>query len=216
MHMAIGTSLATIVITSLSSTFAHHRRGSVKWPEVQRLTLGILMGAWLGSLIADHLSGAVLAGFFGFFELSVALQMYSGFGVSSHSQSPTMLASLIGGLFIGAISVVLGIGGGTLTVPFLTWHQVSMRDAVGTSAACGLPIALMGALGFVYAGLNTSALPEGSTGYLYWPAFAAIVTTSILAAPFGARLAHRLPQQILRKVFAVFLACLGVVMLIRL
>jgi uncharacterized membrane protein YfcA len=183
---------------------------------MQRLTLGILAGAWLGSLMADRMSGEVLAGIFGFFELSVALQMYFGFGVSSHSQSPSLPASLTGGLFIGAISAVLGIGGGTLTVPFLTWHQVSMRDAVGTSAACGLPIAFMGALGFVYAGLNVPALPTGSSGYIYWPAFAAIVTASILTAPLGARLAHHLPQQILRKVFAVFLACLGLLMLIRL
>ncbi|MEE9494164.1 MAG: sulfite exporter TauE/SafE family protein [Gammaproteobacteria bacterium] len=216
MHMAIGTSLATIVITSLSSTFAHHRRGSVRWPEMRRLTLGILAGAWLGSLMADRMSGTMLAGFFGFFECFVAIQMYFSLGVSSHSQSPTRLASLIGGLVIGTVSAVLGIGGGTLTVPFLIWHQVSMREAVATSAACGLPIALMGALGFVYTGLDTPVLPAGSTGYLYWPAFVAIVTTSVLMAPFGARLAHRLPQQILRKVFAVFLACLGVVMLVRL
>ncbi|UCE90311.1 MAG: sulfite exporter TauE/SafE family protein [Pseudomonadota bacterium] len=117
---------------------------------------------------------------------------------------------------IGAVSAIVGIGGGTLTVPFLAWCNVAMRNAVANSSACGLPIAVAGAIDFVVAGWNQAALPDWSTGYVYWPAFAGIVAASVLFAPLGAWLAHRLPAQTLKRVFALFLAVLGVRMLMGL
>jgi uncharacterized membrane protein YfcA len=116
---------------------------------------------------------------------------------------------------IGAVSALLGIAGGTLTVPWLVWHNIDMRQAVATSAACGVPIALVGMLGFAVVGLEQPGLPAGSTGYVYWPAVAMISVASVLSAPFGARVAHRTAQRRLRKVFAVFLAFLGVSMIAK-
>jgi uncharacterized protein len=213
MQLAVGTSLATIVFTALSSTRAHHRRGAVHWPVTLQLTLGILAGGWLGGVTAVWLGGAVLTAVFGGFELLVAAQMIFGRPPAVHRRAPGALRNAAAGAAIGAFSALLGIGGGTLTVPWLVWHNLDMRRAVATSAACGLPIALVGALGFVVAGWGQQALPAGSTGYIYWPAAAAISAASIFSAPFGAGLAHRLQQRRLKKIFAGFLCCLGLLML---
>jgi uncharacterized membrane protein YfcA len=110
---------------------------------------------------------------------------------------------------------LLGIGGGTLTVPYLVWHNVSVRQAVGTSSACGLPIALVGASGFALVGWNVVGLPPGSSGFVYWPAVAAISVTSVASAPFGAWLAHRLDQSSLKRLFALFIGLLGIWMIVR-
>jgi uncharacterized membrane protein YfcA len=213
MQLAVGTSLATIVFTSLSSSFAHHRRGAVNWPLMAQLSLGIVAGGWLGGVLAVWLGGLALAGLFGVFELLVAGQMAFGREPAAYRRAPGALRNGFAGAAIGAVSALLGIGGGTLTVPWLVWHNVEMRQAVATSAACGLPIALVGALGFLFVGLGQVGLPAGSTGYIYWPAVAAISLASVLSAPQGARLAHRLEPRRLKKVFAGFLACLGLVML---
>ena len=127
---------------------------------------------------------------------------------------PGPLGTSIAGGVIGAVSAALGIGGGTLTTPFLVWCSISLRQAVATSSACGLPIALAGAAGFVATGWNNSGLPAWSSGYFYWPAFAGIVISSLLFAPLGAKLTHTLPVVVLRRFFAVFLAVLGIRMLI--
>lgn len=213
MPLAVGTSLATIVFTSLSSSWAHHRRGAVNWPVMSQLTLGILAGGWLGGVVAVWLGGTVLTAVFGLFELLVATQMAFGGKPAVHRAAPGALRNAIAGAVIGALSALLGIGGGTLTVPWLIWHNVDMRKAVATSAACGLPIALVGALGFLAAGWGQALLPAGSSGYIYWPAVLAISAASVFSAPVGAALAHRLPQRRLKRVFAGFLACLGVLML---
>jgi len=132
-----------------------------------------------------------------------------------HRITPGRFRNGVAGVVIGAVSALLGIGGGTLTVPWLVWHNVAMRQAVATSAACGLPIALAGALGFVLAGRDRPDLPPGSTGFVYWPAVAAISVASVLSAPLGARLAHRLNPARLKKLFAVFIAMLGLSMIVR-
>jgi uncharacterized membrane protein YfcA len=213
MHVAIGTSLATIVITSISSTYAHHRHGAVQWRIFWRLSPGIVLGAWFGAAIADVLPTRTLQIVFGVFELAVAAQMAFSILPGARRDLPAATGLGLAGGVIGAVSAVVGIGGGTLTVPFLLWSSVGMRQAVATSAACGLPIALAGATGFMLAGWRHPGLPQWSTGYVYWPAFAGIVTASMLFAPLGARLAHRLPTSVLKKVFAVFLLLLGVRML---
>ena len=214
MHLAIGTSLATIVVTSISSVRAHHRRGAVLWPTFWRLTPGIVVGAWLGAAVADALSSFVLQKIFALFVLAMAGQMGFGAKPAPHRDLPGTPGMLATGGVIGAVSAIVGIGGGSLTVPFLTWCNISIRQAVATSAACGLPIALAGALGFIVTGLNATGLPGWSLGYIYGPALVGIAFVSMLFAPLGAKLAHTLPTETLKKVFAIFLALIGFKMLL--
>lgn len=213
MQVAVGTSLATIVVTSLSSIRAHHRRGAVHWPVVARMTPGIVAGALLGAVIADMLPSRTLAIVFGVFLLLVAARLAFGGQPAPHRQlpGPVVLAACGGG--IGTLSSLLGIGGGTMTVPLLAWCNVALREAVATSAACGLPIALAGAAGFALAGLDNPAMPALSTGYLYWPAFIAVAPLSVAFAPLGARLAHTIPVVVLRRGFALFMLIVGLRML---
>lgn len=214
MHLAVGTSLGTIIFTSISSVRAHHQRGAVLWREVGRLAPGIVVGAWLGSLVADWMPSDSLRVVFGVFELLVATQMAFGLKPSPHRALPGALGMSVAGTVIGTISAVVGIGGGTMTVPFLTWCNVTVQKAVATSAACGLPIAIAGMIGFVVAGWGNVLLPSAATGYLYWPALVGVVAASVLTAPLGARLAHALPGAVLKRIFALFLATLGVAMLV--
>jgi uncharacterized membrane protein YfcA len=212
-HLAIGTSLATIVVTSISSTRAHHMHGAVLWPSFWRLTPGIVLGTFVGAGIADLMNATSLRTFFGVFELMVAVQMALNIKPDPHRQLPGWPGTSTAGTCIGTVSAIVGIGGGTMTVPFLVWCNVSMRKAVATSAACGLPIAIAGASGYILTGWNERALPEWSSGYIYWPAFFGIVFMSSLFAPLGARLAHRLPVASLKKLFALLLCVLGIRML---
>ncbi len=213
MQLAVGTSLGTIVVTSLSSIRAHQRRNAILWPVVLRLAPGIVAGAWLGAVIAGALPSPVLQRVFAVFIILIGLQMASGRQPMGGGRLPGAAGMLGAGGVIGTVSALVGIGGGSLTVPFLTWAGVQMRNAVATSAACGLPIALAGTLGFVVEGWHNPVLPAGSTGYLYWPALLGVVSASFLTAPIGARLAHSLPVKALKRVFALLLLVLGVRML---
>jgi len=210
MHMAVGTSLATIVLTSISSVRAHHRRGAVRWEVFARLTPGIILGALAGAALAEQMPSDRLRLVFGVFELLVALQMALSLRPAPHRQLPGSAGMFTAGGAIGTISAVVGIGGGSLSVPFLAWCNVPMRNAIATSAACGLPISLAGAVGFAFAGWGEPRLPDYTLGYVYLPAFAGVVTASVLFAPVGARLAHSLPATTLKRFFALFLAVLGV------
>ncbi len=214
-QLAIGTSLAVIVFTSLSSVRAHHQRGSVLWPVVWRLTPGILLGAGLGATLASVMSQATLKMVFGVFELLVAAQMLLSLRspVSASTNVPNTLGMGLAGGVIGAVSALVGIGGGTLTVPFLDACKVRMQQAVGTSAACGLPIAVGGTVSYMLLGWGNTQLPPASIGFVYGPAVIGIIITSMLFAPLGAALAHRLPTRALKKTFAGFLAILGIWML---
>lgn len=214
MHMAIGTSLATIVVTGLSSVLAHHRHGAVNWQVVMRLAPGLVFGAVTGVVLADRLATGSLQGLFGWFELAVAAQLGLGRQPLVHRALPGTPGLSVVGWGIGTVSSLLGIGGGTLTVPFLLWCGIPIRRAVAVSAACGVPIAAAGAAGFATAGGGVSGLPAFTTGYIYWPAFAGIAVTSVLFAPLGAHLAHRLPRDRLRRIFAGFLALVGLRMLL--
>ncbi len=213
-HLAVGTSLATIIVTSISSVRAHHRRGAVLWPQVALLSPGIVVGAWLGAAVADLLPTLWLQRVFGGFAILVSGQMVLGAKVESHRMLPGRAGMAAAGAVIGTVSAIVGIGGGSMTVPFLSWCSVGMRNAVSTSAACGLPIALAGALGFLVAGWNETVLPRGSSGFIYWPALLGISVASFLLAPLGARLAHTLPVSTLKRVFALLLFVIGLKMLI--
>ncbi len=213
-HLAIGTSLATIVITSISSIRAHQRRGAILWPLFWRLTPGILIGAWLGAWVAESLPELWLRRVFAVFALTVGSRMLLGASDEARWALPGRLGMGLAGTLIGAVSAIVGIGGGSMTVPFLHACRVGMRQAVATSSACGLPIAVSGALGFVWAGWGHSQLPPLSSGFVYWPAFAGIVLTSTLLAPVGARLAHSLPLEVLKRVFALLLLAVGLKLLL--
>lgn len=209
MHLAVGTSLATIVATGASSTAAHARRGAVDWLLFSRLTPGILLGAAAGALTAQRLPSDTLRMLFGVFEVGAGLQLAVGRAPSVPHPRPRAGTLALAGILIGAVSTLLGIGGGTLTVPYLLWCSVPMRQAVATAAACGVPIALAGATAFVLLGWEAPGLPVGATGYVFWPAAGIVGLASVLAAPFGAALAHRVPVLALQRVFAALLVVLG-------
>ncbi|CAK0773379.1 putative membrane transporter protein [Gammaproteobacteria bacterium] len=213
-HLAIGTSLATIVVTSLSSVRAHHQRGAVLWPVVQQLTPGIVIGTWLGAEVVHLLPATTLTVIFGVFELIVAAKVGFGLSPHAHRQLPGRSAMFWIGALIGFVSGIIGIGGGILSVPFLVWCNVPIRNAVATSSACGVPIAVSGSLGFVVTGWAVATLPLHSTGYIYWPALLGVTAASMLTAPLGAWLAHTLPTTLLKRFFALFLFALGVRMLL--
>ena len=215
LHMALGTSLASIMFTSISSLRAHHGRGAVEWAVVRRISLGILLGTFGGSWVAAQLSTGFLKGFFVLFLYYVAAQMLLNIKPKPHRPLPGWGAmSGVGGL-IGGVSSLVGIGGGTMTVPFLVWCNVAMHRAIGTSAAVGFPIALAGAVGYMVNGLSVQ-LPQYSLGFVYLPALVGVSATSVVTAPFGAKLAHSLPIDKLKKIFAVLLIVMATKLLLSL
>jgi len=214
MQLALGTSLATIVFTAVSSVAAHHRRGAVDWAIFRRIAPGIVVGTLAGTALADRLATRTLKIMFVVFIFAVAAQMARGtMATAARAGLPGRVGMGIAGTVIGVASALFGIGGGSMSVPFMTFCSVPARRAVATSAAIGLPIAVSGTVGYVVAGLDAPNLPPWSLGYVVLPAFAAIVAASAAAAPFGARLAHRLPETTLRRLFALFVSLLGLRML---
>lgn len=213
LHMALGTSLASIVFTAVSSLRAHHRRGAVRWPIVTRITPGILVGTFCGSWVASLLSTNFLKIFFAVFLLWVGTQMLLGIKPKAAREIPGNAGMFGAGGVIGVFSSLVGIGGGTLSVPFMVYHNVTMHQAIGTSAAIGFPIALAGTAGYIFNGLGASGLPPGSIGFIHLSALVGIALASVCTAPLGARLAHSLPVDKLKKLFAVLLYLVGLRML---
>jgi uncharacterized membrane protein YfcA len=213
-HLAVGTSLAAIVATGAASAYAHHRRRAVRWDLVRSLAPGIVIGAWAGAALAGVLSDEWLKRLFGCFLLYVGGRMLLRRADAALWALPGTAGMLAAGAGIGALSALVGIGGGTITVPFLSRVGIDMRRAVATSSACGVPIAVAGALGFIAVGWGRHGLPAASTGFVYWPAVAAILAASVPMAPIGAHLAHRLPVDQLKRVFAALLLVLGARLLI--
>lgn len=214
MHVAIATSLATILFTSIASTYAHHRHRAVIWSAFWRLTPGILCGAFIGASFADYLPTSVLIICFAIFELIVAYQMWFAFKPGASRSLPGSSGMLATGGVIGSVSAIVGIGGGTLTVPFLSWCNQGIRHAVATSSACGFPIALASVVAYLFLGQDEPNIPKQSIGYIYLPAFMSISLMSLLFAPLGAKFAHRLPVMTLKKIFAILLTLIGVRMLL--
>lgn len=212
-HLALGTSMAAIVMTSVASLRAHHAHAAVRWDIVRGITPGVLVGTFAGTFIASRVASAPLAIFFACFMAYVALQMVLNVKPKPSRDLPGTagLAGVGGG--IGLVSALVAIGGGSLSVPFMTWCNVKMQHAIGTSAAIGLPIALAGAAGYLINGWGATSLPGWSVGYVYLPALLLVSLVSSVTAPFGARLAHRLPVGILKKIFAAVLVLLSVKML---
>lgn len=218
MHVAVATSLLLIVFTSVSSMIAHIRKGGVMWPVFWYLLPGLIIGAIIGANIADILPSSIMRIIFGVFVFVIAYSMFKKRDQEKIKQHELPVNFFLSGVavFISILCNILGMGGGSLIVPFLSRYNLPMRHAIATSAVCGFPTALTGVLALAFVGLNEKAnMMPGTTGYLYWTAFFAMIVPSMLCAQWGASLAHRLPCDKLRKIFAVFLVIVGVDMLRR-
>jgi uncharacterized membrane protein YfcA len=214
--MAIATSMATIVFTSISSVRAHHQRGAVRWDLVRALAPGIVMGALLASLgLFTVLKGAWLALFFAAFVGFSATQMFLDKKPAPTRQVPGPGGLLGVGGVIGFLAGLVGAGGGFVSVPFMTWCNVAIHNAVATSAALGFPVALANGVGYIIGGQGVQNLPPHALGYVWLPALAVIASCSVLTAPLGARAAHRLPVKQLKRVFACVLYLLASYMLYK-
>ncbi len=214
--MAIATSMATIIFTSISSVRAHHKRGMVRWDIVKGLALGIVGGSLIASLgVFAMLKGSWLAIFFGLFVGFSATQMFLDKKPAPTRQMPDTGGKLAAGGVIGFLSGLVGAGGGFISVPFMSWCNVPIHNAVATSAALGFPIALANAIGYAVSGQNMQGLPKGSFGYIWLPALVVIAVVSVFMAPVGAKLAHALDVKRLKRIFACVLYVLAAYMLYK-
>lgn len=204
-HLSLGTSLAAIVFTSVSSFRAHNAHGAVHWDIWRAITPGIVVGTLGGALIAGDLSTTFLKTFFVIFLFAVGTQMLLNFKPKPSRHIPGLAGTSAVGLGIGIVSSFAGIGGGSLSVPFMTLCNVDVKHAVGTSAAIGLPIAFAGAAGYAISGWHDPLLPVMSLGYISLPALAGIVIPSMLTAPLGASIAHAVPADKLKRFFGIFI-----------
>lgn len=211
MHLALGTSLATIIVTSISSLLAHHKKDAVLWPVFRNLAPGLIVGSFFGAGIAGLLAGAHLRIMIGIFALWVARNMFVGAQkiVDQNKKLPSTVKQIFAGTGIGVASAIFGIGGGSLTVPYLNFYGVIMQKAVGTSAACGLPIAMAGALGFMLFGIKEQVNISNSIGFVHIYAFLGISIMSFFTAKLGAKAAHTLSPLMLKKCFAMMLFMVG-------
>ncbi len=214
-HMAIATSLATIMFTSISSVRAHHKRGAVSWHIVKLLAPGILIGSWIGPWLGKQMNSSALAMFFGGFVALSATQMLLDKKPAATRELPKAPGMFGAGGVIGVLSGLVGAGGGFVSVPFMTWCNVKIHNAVATSAALGFPIALAGTLSNIYYGMSMPGLPPGSLGFIYLPALLVISLASVTTAPLGASTAHSLPVKSLKKIFALVLYGLAAYMVYK-
>jgi uncharacterized protein len=216
MHVAVATSLAIIIATSASSIIAHQYNGNILWPLFRRVVLATMLGALLGASVADWLSSGLLRVVFGIFAFFLSLTMFDVLHMKSHVNPPCLPDQWklsLHAMLISGFCNLMGMGGGSILVPYLSRHGVAMRNAVGTAAVCGFPIAMVGTLGLALGGMDEHGLPNGMTGYVYWPAVIFMVIPSILCAPLGAKMTTRLSITHLRRIFALFLLFVSIDML---
>ena len=213
MHLALGTAMATIMLTSIASTRAHHGHGAVRWDIVKRFAPGLVIGTLSGSFFAAWIPTRPLAIIFTIIVYYAAIQMIADFKPQAHRQLPGPVGMTATGLAIGGVSSLVAAGGGFLTIPYMVFCNVVIHQAVGTSAALGFPIAVAGTVGYLISGFKVTGLPEYSLGFIYLPGFVGVVAISFLLAPIGARIAHKLPVKQLKRGFGVFLALMATKML---
>ena len=212
-HMALGTSMATIIVTSFSSLRAHNKRDGVLWPVVKMMTPGILIGTFLGTFLASILSSFYLAIFFSIFMAHVSIQMFLNKKPKPSRSLLAPIGQIFSGAIIGSISAIVSIGGGSLSVPYLIWQNVDIKKAIGTSAAIGFPIALSGTIGYIINGWDHTDLANLTFGFISLPAFFIIAFCSYLTAPLGVKLTHLLPIKVTKRIFAFLLIILSIKML---
>jgi uncharacterized protein len=213
LHLALGTSITSIVFTSISSLHAHHKHGVVRWDILRVAVPGLVVGTLLGTVVADLLKSKYLAVFFVIFVYYSAVQMFANVKPKPTRQLPGRAGMTVVSVIIGIVSSLVGVGGGVMTIPLMSLCNVPMRQAIGTSAALGLPIAVAGAVGFIATGLGKNHLPALSIGYVYLPALVGIVIGTFITVPWGAKLAHAMPVTRLTRIFAVILFILATRML---
>ncbi|MFT6986642.1 MAG: putative membrane protein YfcA [Psychromonas sp.] len=213
-HLAVGTSLSTILFTSLSAIYVHHRRLAINWSLAFNLSIGMLFGGLIGAYFAEFMSGVLLRRIFAFYSISVALQMWFSWLPKAILTPPKKLGCTLLGSAIGVFSGLFGIAGGSLVVPILTLYRTKITQAIAISAVTGFPIALSGTIGYIVMGWHNTALPDNSFGYVYWPAMLGIVLSSAIFAKFGAMLAYRLPSRKLQKMFSIVLLLVAIKLLV--
>ncbi len=202
MHLALGSAMAVILFTSIASMYKHHQHGAVQWRAVMSITPGILFGTLLGTLLAANVSPVFLTIFFALFLGFAAMQILLDVKPHAARELPGWRGMTLMGTVTGWVSTLVSVGGGTLTVPFLIWCNVPIRQAIGTAAAIGFPIALGGSIGYIATGLHHSSLPDATLGYVFLPALFGCASASVVTAPLGAKTAHRTNVALLRKIFA--------------
>lgn len=217
LHLSLGTSMATILFTSVFSTYQHHAHRAVNWDAFRFITPGILLGTGIGAMIVGYVPIKWLTVFFVLFVYFAAVQMWAGFKPDATRDYPSRREVTLAGMVIGCISSLVSIGGGVLSVPYLVWHKQPLRNAIATSSALGFPIALGGSIGYVANGMIGGVdLPHNTLGYVYLPALMWLVIGTMITAPLGAKTTHRAPVNTLKKVFAAFLLLLATKMLVNL
>jgi uncharacterized membrane protein YfcA len=211
-HVALGTSMACIIVTSFSSSYAHQKLKAINWPIVWLMGTGCIVGTFAATFLATLTNAIYLALFFALFMFYTAHKMIFGSSQKSVTKKDTKSKSAAWSICIGGISALVSIGGGSLLVPYLNRQGIRMPEAIGTSAAIGFPIALAGSIGYLVNGLGQTREVSGTLGYIYLPAVVLISLTSVISAPIGAKVSHRLPVGRLRKLFALLLIALGIKM----
>ncbi|MEO8158800.1 MAG: sulfite exporter TauE/SafE family protein [Betaproteobacteria bacterium] len=213
LHLALGTSITSIVFTSISTLRAHHKHGAVRWDILRMAAPGLIAGTLFGAGVADLLKSKYLAIFFVVFVYYSAIQMFANVKPKPTRQLPGRVGMTVVSIVIGIVSSLVGVGGGVMTIPLMSMCNVPMRQAIGTSAALGLPIAIAGTVGYMITGLGKDHLPALSVGYVYVPALVGIVIGTFITVPWGAKLAHTMSVTHLQKIFAVILFILATRML---
>jgi uncharacterized membrane protein YfcA len=215
-QLAIGTSLAAMVFNALSSMKTHQDKRAINWKLVKRMLPGLVLGCILGAYLGQLLPSAVLQLIFGCFAAALGIYFYFHKGLPTLGSHPIPASPILNflGFGVGTLSNILGIGGGTLTVPLFVRLKIPLKASVATSTATGFIISLLGAIFYLLLGLGESYY-EMTVGFIYIPAFVVLAVTTFLTAPFGARLAHRLQTHHLKKVFAICLVAIGVVMILH-
>jgi len=214
MPMALGTSLGAIVITSTSAAYAHHRKSNIPWSLAKQLMILVAVGALIGAFIAESLSTEALTDFFSFVVMLLSAYMLLSIKASKERSLPATYVFQLLSFITGIISSLMGIAGGAILVPSLSFFGVPVRHAIGIATACGVMVALFGSLGYIMTGFNLPNLPDLSIGYLYLPALLGIVVSSSIFAPVGVKYASKLPVKTLKKFFAVFLIFVAIKMMV--
>ena len=212
-HLAIGTSLASIFFTGIASAYSHNQKKGVVWNIFYPLSAGIIVGAISGAFIAGNISGDNLRYLVAFFLIIIAIQLISSFEMKASKKESNPTSNILSGSGIGMASSIIGIGGGSFTVPYLRYFGYEMKLCIGTAAACGVPIALFGSLGYLYTGWAIENTPSMSLGYIYLPAVIGISATSIFSAKIGVAITHSLSDLVLKILFSLFLIMSALYML---
>ena len=219
--MAIGTSLASIFFSAISSALSHHKRKSVEWPLVSPLSLGMILGSLVGAGYAATLSNENLKWIITIFLIVIGIEMILGFTQTLAKKDKGMISlsksiAPLHGSWIGFLSSIIGIGGGSFTTPLMIVGGYNIRKGIGTAAACGVPIAAAGAIGYMYYGqvANTN-LPSGAFGYVFWPAVLSISLASIFTAKLGANFSHSVSEKTLQVSFGIFLIVVGILVIVN-